>query len=379
MGLDGIRKVYISFPKFSKIFLVAVTLIGFLNSCWQKDPDRSLVTRIDSINNAVLGNSQRFDTSMVSTLAGLDRISDSINYLKGRILSNYTQARLYTEHGFYKKAHNRLMNCVELLSSYKDPKMACNVYTYLGYVYKKSGNPKESLDNYLIALEKFGQYSDTSAYGKLRETALYSEIGMLFFDRRQNPEMARKYLLKAYSLLPKISDPSLITSVLHNLGMIYRYRGLSDSARFFYYEALRRNRESGNLNFYTRNLINLADLAFEENNLDSAQRMIGMAKEVGDTLADSIIQAALYGNLASIDLKKGDTLKAIVSLIKAEEFEGGNKDVRTRNVLYDLLYKSYRAIGRHDKAYKYLDLYQGLNDSLNNLAFKQNLEGLEIR
>jgi tetratricopeptide (TPR) repeat protein len=221
---------------------------------------------------------------------------------------------------------------------------AAVAFNKMGRVWRQKGNLDLALEYLERGLDMFRQSNDLRGVA----TSL-DDIGQSYWILGRYVE-ALDRSAKGLEMRRQLGDPRSIAASLSNIGNIEKSRGLFDEAESCYREAMQLRRSAGDRYGYITSLLNLGELAFERGDLEQArdswedalseaesigalplqmillnkigEAAISMGKlpdarqhiEGAMTLATEIEDQRAYIdillNLATIDLKEGNTAQA---------------------------------------------------------------------
>jgi tetratricopeptide (TPR) repeat protein len=234
-------------------------------------------------------------------------------------------------------------------------------------------------------------YNKSNQYLKLMESELKNtheddqEIAMniLYSNNYYGIKMydeALKKLRKNLILVKNVkidSNRSYIKSLtLISMGKNYYKKGRHDSATYYDKKAIEELKTQKKLNsiFGTNlkiTLLNLAEVKFSENKIDSTELYLKSAQAMPVRLGNREYQTfKISGQIH--DVRKEYDL-AIADYQKAIELAGKSKAVKNMLELYNLISQTYEKAGRMDARDEYLSKYNILNDSL-KIVESENLE-----
>ena len=157
--------------------------------------------------NDLLKADEYFNDSYKAALKE-DNIPLAINYL-------YYKASIETKSGENYKSEETLVLALKHLDELGESQYINNlrlsIYTLMGILYKEQRNKPKALELYYRALEIVETAKDS--------IIIYNNISNVYKNHNEN-EKARKELLKAKSIFPKLQDKLIKALVLDNLGFL---------------------------------------------------------------------------------------------------------------------------------------------------------------
>ena len=260
----------------------------------------------------------------------------------------------------------------------------------IGLLYPSQKKQKASLLNGLaISYEALSLYdSALIAYNKaldlykstgdsLGMAYAYSNIGSMYLQQDEVLPEAKSYLLMAYNIINKTDNKYALAGITSNLASYYSYNNEHQKALENYLityridSSLKDKFQIGvDLNNIGNGYLNLKDTV-------NAKKYLTRALQIGRSInAKQIISYASY-NLGTIELKKKNFKKALqhakLSLKTAQE-SGSTTDIISA---YNLFRKAYSGMGDYKNAYKFLNKYSVLYDSI--LSIKKAKQLAEVK
>ncbi len=260
----------------------------------------------------------------------------------------------------YDKAIDFSNQAVAIAIQLNDSALITNSYSGLGNIYLQMEYFQKALENLNYASRYLNPDKNPKEAGRL-----LGRIGNLYLLMGSDYDNAENYYLKAIKYFEKANLIQGIVVATQNLGIIEKRRGNFQKAIEFYESALKSYEKMNNQVGIAHCLANIGNIHYEKGEYNQAlyyQQSAIKIYEKNRLYNDIILN---YSEIASSYNKLNNPRKAIENLRKAEEY---NKLYSTENHSLLLVYKSFRdayiLLGDTSKAYKYLSLYQALNDTL---------------
>ena len=244
----------------------------------------------------------------------------------------------------------------------------------LGYLHYVEGRYKKALDYWLRSL------SIRERMGKKKPMAKsLNSVGSVFFAL-QNYNKAREYFKRSIDICSGIEDYSDLQAALSNLGAIEIGLENYNKALFYYKKVIDLGREL--------QISDNTDVLYMQN-VAFIYRKQGKFKQAIDILKQAIQLCEKYNvqtYLANINLSFGNIYFTEHNYIKALEYYNKAKDVALeKNVMDDYsnacynLSQVYNELGQYQDAYKYLELYKDISDSLLNEKSNKQIAEMETK
>ena len=168
------------------------------------------------------------------------------------------------------------------------------------------------------------------------------------------------------------------------LGIIYRKSNQLDSASFYIYKSLKYFQEQDTNSLETMNVISalyntLGIISFQQNKPNKGLKLLKESLRISKKTNNNrqIISGILNLSIGYDEI--GKPLQAETLLLQGLYMADTLGYIRTRLVAYNLISEHYVAYKDFKSAYKYLELYKNLNDSLERIDYHQILHENEIK
>jgi hypothetical protein len=169
----------------------------------------------------------------------------------------------------------------------------------------------------------------------------------------------------------------------HLMGIYHTNNGELDSARYYLETELAQSRKSGNKMLYIYNLNNLASFCIKNGELDAAElnclEAIRLLDSIGPSYSPTSSKAVVLANIGLLNTERKNYLEAAryYNLAYADSLYNTEPDFRI-DLMYQL-FMTYRNLGDHAVAWRYLDQYLNLRNLKEKEDAKQNLLNLEAQ
>lgn len=269
-------------------------------------------------------------------------------------------SNLYLEVGRFDEALSSLAQAREMAFSSGDRRMSITVHGLLGTVLVARGDERGALEAFDVAVSESRDIDDIE--NEVR-WLLGAAEAMLRFS---GPAEARPVVDRVRRLARRLGDVALEAQAEGLHGQIALVDGrLGDAMRAFGL-AERMSRDSGNVAMSLHYLPILARLAIEDEDNERASQYLEQINEQAPLLQDARSRCRLYGQVASIHNRLGDTEAAIESYRLAGEAsaQAGDQrlELRALQGLAVALDRSHQDLQALDTYRRALDLAQRLHD-----------------
>ena len=201
----------------------------------------------------------------------------------------------------YHHSDSLITNVLRYYEETDNRKLLPETYYYAGRIYAKMGDAPRALDYYHQALNAASAQTDTRLMQRI-----YFQMGHLFWFQSVYNE-ALKAQLKALSYKQLAADTLSEIFILKSLGGTYADLGKTDSAFFYYEEALRKAEtiRNASLAFYVKE--NMAALYLSQGNYTPAWNLL----ESPPADIDESVRTTFYRLKAQLYHQTGETDSAI--------------------------------------------------------------------
>jgi len=318
-----------------------------------------------------------YDSSLYFVNSGIEKaeaIHDTISIIK-----------LYSNRGvveYLRAKYSTAVNDFRLAKHYYEAigsKIVADTVTYLEYarvlnnmasVYIKTGQSDSAL-TYFIKSYKIRQ-----KYNAPKRMLIVSKlnIGSIYLATGDN-ENARNWLSEALVCSSEVKDSNLMAKCYLNLGIIDKTSGDTSSAIQNYKAGLLLSKKLGSKRNQAIALQNLALLLNSQEKYDEAYTYFIKAFDINNVLHvnNSRLQLAMSRMFIHQHLYDSAVVHSNISLQLAKQ--NGNINVQMEN--YDLLSQAYKGKSRLNSAFKFLEKYVKVKDSITTRENREYIQNLK--
>lgn len=297
-------------------------------------------------------------------------LAAKINFKKGMANAYDKLGLVYSSQSDYDKALKSHNKALEIRKQMGDQHNIAIILNNIALIYLAKGDLKKALDLHLRALTTFENEND-----KKNMAMAYLNIGNVY-SYQQNIDKALEYYLKTLNIYKKEIDykPGLATC-LNNIAASYYKQGKFELTLDCFRQSLKIHEKMNNKAGVALCLSNIGSLSIELGKYNKAneylQRSLEINKELG--LKDDIaVNLHNLGNL-SIKLKRYKMAETyFLNSLKLCEQTGY---IHLKQANYKSMAENYAEEGRYKNAYRSIQLYHQVKDSLfNDKSSKQLAE-----
>ncbi len=257
-------------------------------------------------------------------------------------------------------------------------------YRTIGRTYIVSGNYKNSFDLFYKALEINESMNDSLSMGEN-----YASIGIVHYYQG-DLKKALAFCEKALEIYKKENYIQGLAKVYNNIGLIYSDSDKPDSAQIFFDKTIEYAEETGDLKIETSALGNIARNFMMKHNFEKAVEILLKIPEKAEKINDKSILSVTNVNIAAayLNLAKNESNKTVknnyiknalkynmLALDYAEQLRSNS----LRAYAYSGLTDIYKEIHDYKNAFKNLEQYTILNDSIFNREKTKAIADIEAK
>ncbi len=262
--------------------------------------------------------------------------------------------------GNYENATVFYFKSLDIRTKLNDIKGVASCLGNIGLCYQFQGRYQESVQYFTQSLEKYESINSTKGVGDA-----LNNIGLVY-QELEDYEEAQKYFLKALENYEKVNMIEQQVVTLTNLAICYADNGNTDEALAIYRKALSLNSQSGNKANLSLIYSQMGNAFLLSNQLDSALNTLEKGYQITTELEDANLSGAILFYIGKTYLNKGDSSKAEEYFAKSLDMSKSIATNSTKISALKHLAIIYSTHGNYESAYKFMQLYSNLNDSLRN-------------
>ncbi|TXE15113.1 tetratricopeptide repeat protein [Seonamhaeicola algicola] len=245
------------------------------------------------------------------------------------------KAIVYNDLGQFKLALENNLKAMRIYEQYSDDRAirsTISAMNAIGYNYLKMKDTLMAINYYEKALNKYKERDD-----KLGVIFGLTQLGVLNLSNKAHYNTSKTMLLEAKDLAISMKSPGRLSMVYYGLGLYYKKGKIYKEANKYFNQSLKISDSLQETARVTNNQIQMAEIAFIENNYNKSIR-----------LSEKALALAKQKNLLETQLNT-----------------------------YNLLFKNYEKLNQTNKAFSYHKLYKKINDSIYNIENGQKLSELQ--
>jgi len=270
---------------------------------------------------------------------------------------------------------------------HKEPGIKADYYAQLATVYKKQGNAKAAIKNFVVAMslmEKSGyleslELEENKIDAQRSLVIINNNLANLYQDLRDF-SAAHKAYQKAYDLLLTMDEKAIAGTVWMNKGSTYLNEGKLDSAYIVQLEAQQLKQEGE---------ASVRSLAMSNLNVGNALMALGRLSEAEVQFDKALAAFEEIGNMAGLAntlvdrgelwLAEGDFIRARNDCSRGKGISREVDQLDFQANACDCLFKAYKALGNFARALENHEELKQLHDSLRNDENTRYITQLEMQ
>lgn len=235
------------------------------------------------------------------------------------------------------------------------------IYNTIGTIYHDQANYQKAVECFTTA-RKFSEKVNNKGM-KHMSAVIYANLANTY-ESMGDFDNAKHYMFESLRIFRELGDSKRFTSCYLNIGILYFESGNTDSAMYYYNEAIKFPSEKAGVNASVHTSI--AKCYLSENKLEEAEKEMLIALDIIKDLNSDYYEASYTNSLGEIYIKQGKYNEAEKLLIKSLNYAKKAKLLSVETSANYNLYELYMAKKQYQKALEYHVQYTFLNDSINN-------------
>lgn len=302
-------------------------------------------------------------------------LSLKLNYERGELNARYNEAYLFFVLGSFEEAMNKMASVKQRVDFDHYPKIYADFATLRSDIYTERGQYDLALETGLRLLDLAERSGND--YAHMKANAALSH----YYLRMENFPVARSYCMRGIDYVIKLREMKYIFPKIDEIARMTSKLGNGKKALEvydFYLDLEKKLPPPGN---YIQSVVymNMAEIYMDEGNFIKAQDYLRRSLQLCLENNYGFRIPRAYNLLGDLNLKRMDTLHAILnyekSLEAAESINAFGLVKSTSALLGDLYEKS----NQFAKAYEYKTLHKAILDSLFSNEKEQRIIILEAR
>lgn len=298
--------------------------------------------------------------------------SEEIKFYRGAYIALTNLGYMHQHNGNHDSALYYMLKATPLSGKPENIKFSNIFYNNIALTYSSIGNYEKAMTYYYKAMEVVGRVKMKNGTDSV---GLYNNIGILW-ARLEELDQALKTFRQAEAIVLRTKDTFQSAMTNLNIGeAFYRMKQL-DSAEKYYLDVLSISDKHPVENYKSSAIISLGAVYREKKQFAKSKEYIAMGIALADTSAHTSAYERIYlqSEVAKfyISTRQFDTAKIILAKALANAYEMNHKELL--EMLERLVATVYGSTGQYEEAYKHLQAYTEIKDSLFQKEKKRSLD-----
>lgn len=347
-------------------------------------------TKQDSLWN-VWNNAGEADTNRLKAIQALTWPMLSVNLDSAQILARmqlkfaeehqekkwigkalYNIATCYYYVGDYPKSLDYYQRSLPIRKELGDLKGEAAIYGNIGLIYSAQGHYLKDLEYQLKSLAINEVLKDTNNL-----TSNYNNIALIY-QQQDDTTMAMAYYDKTIRMYELKNDERGIGVAYNNIGTMYKNFSQWDKSLYYLNKSLEMRTRLNDRMGMAITYVNLGTTYNKMKQFDRAKEYTLLSIESFKILRDSASLTNGYYTLGEIALNQQQYPEAIKWCEASLDIAVSTHKAPVESAACSCLYRSYKALGNHEKALYYFEEFYFLEDSLGNEDLEIALKRLEF-
>lgn len=262
---------------------------------------------------------------------------------------------------------------MQLAKQIKNKKWEAKAYNAMGAALQIRSAYSKAIEHYQKGLEIYEQIGD-----KKNLAGALGNIGSIYINLNKF-EKALEYQLECLKLVQQMGNLEGVASSLNNICVIYTNIKNYDQALLYGEQAIEMYKHVGDYHGLASAYSNIGNVYNDLGNSKKAVEYINMALKISNEKGITNMVTISKIELAKAYVKQKDFLKVIVLATQGERESREQGDLETNIAAVRLLAQAYKEKDNIKEAYKYIEKYVELYDSLKKINNASEIARLEVQ
>ncbi|MEX1002305.1 MAG: tetratricopeptide repeat protein [Crocinitomicaceae bacterium] len=348
------------------------SIIDSLKNCLEKS--ETVKDEVKLLNTLAMATMRMDTIQAVNYAERAFKLSKEVGFLEGELGALNFFARNYTERGKMDTALMILQKIVLYEDKVDDKKRIADAYVSMGNIYDIQGDFPKGLAAYFKAKDIFKENKHWRGVGMA-----HMGIGNIYYGNSQF-QKSINHFRKSANILRQINDPYTSWSI-NNMAGAMMGAGMTDSAEFYYKKSLRLKEDMGDVYGASFTYSELGELYLQSGKIKLAkehlEKAVELKKQVEGIGMESMGKAIL--KLGKVAAKEKNYNQAIALFEEAKSMAFESSSMSTLISVYKELSIVYSKTGNYKSAFKALEEFTVLRDSLKNIESVEKLAEVQTQ
>jgi adenylate cyclase len=327
-----------------------------------------------SLNNIGLYYSNKDSSSkaLVYFLKAID-VFTQIEYNRGKAIANANIGNIFYKQSSYSKALEYFYRSLAAAKEIGDSSRVAKLLGNIGVIYYEQGYYSKALDVYIKSLKIREKINDKQGIAYV-----LGNIGLIY-EALKNDTMSLEYYGKSLKIKQEIGDKRGISITYSNIGEIYKTKEDYTKALEYYQYALAISTEVDYKKVIASSFSNIGDVYKLLGNYIKASEYYSKTTSIYQEIGDKQGISLSYNNMGDIFRRGGKNENALLYFNKSLEIakEIGSLEMIREN--YQMIAMTYESKKEYSQAYKFQQLFVGINDSIYNVESIQMIADMKTK
>ncbi len=293
--------------------------------------------------------------------------------LRGIYNTYNSLAYIYQQYKDYQTAYDYIRDAIKTATLSGDTGLIADGNNSLGNIYKDQFLFQQAIDIYFKALNLWELTNDSNGLA-----IAYGNIGLMYYYL-QDYDKALEYYKKKLPLSIRAKNSWEVSRTYNHIGLVYSSQSTYKTALEYYRKGLQLNMMMDYMPGMADSYYNIASTYYYMSVFDSAYFYVQKSSEIAKTINAKAKLAANEVLSGRIKMGLGDDHAALQNILKgygiAKELNIPEEISEASELLSDL----YARLNRYDKAYRYLNEFKAMQDSISRDENIKKITRLELQ
>ena len=330
-------------------------------------------TRVHAMNTYVSEKLLYSDTDSAIELLSLVRsFSEEKNFTQGVAAAQRTLGMAFYVKGNYPSALTSYWNALALFQSLDSKLEVAKTQTNIGLIFQNLGQYSKAIQYYDSSLRVFNRYEDYPALSKV-----YTNLGNIHMRLGQY-QKSEEYHAKSLAIDKRVENKKGQASSYGNIGLLHLFQGNLDTAHLLFEKCMKIFEEIDDLRAVAGTYSNFAKIYQRKGDNEKALEYFKISlkqyEEIGDSRGIIFANYEMYQVLNKLNRHQEAIERCELSQQMAKEMSSVS---RQRDACL-CLYETHKEIGQFNQALAYLEVLNGLEDSMALHEGDKKIQALEF-
>ena len=363
------KNVILNICVLSGFFLNAQVNIDSLHTVWQ-DQTQSDSIRAKAYSDYIWDGFLFSQPDTAFILAeelvafGLDN-----NYLRAQYAGYSIQVLSWFNRSDYPKKLYYYIRALDIAKQMGHPDGIAIALNNVGTIYQNQGDYPKALDYYIQSLKASDQIVTANTL---------SNIGVIYLNLGNYPK-ALDYNMRCLEVNEQKGDQYEVANALYNIGVVYMNQDNYPKSLEYYTQSLKIYEQIDHQIGIANSYGDIGRIYYKQGSYPKALDYHKKSLEIYEHIGEKSGIASALTNIGVIYQNQGEYAKALNDCQKSYEISLSIQSLFKQKASCSCLYDTYKAMGNDNKALKYLELFNFIEDSLHAEETLKKLQQIEFQ